>query len=66
MAIGKRNKMGKVPEGEGVNLIIPRASEYKYLGVMVNDKWDWSTHVKYVTSRVSKKNNAMKSVIFRN
>ena len=34
---------------------VPLVSKYKYLGVVFNSHWDWSDHVKYVLSTVSKR-----------
>eukprot|EP00121_Abeoforma_whisleri_P016317 Awhi_evm1s14977 len=38
---------------KGKQLAISHTSEYKYLSVMVNEKWDRSTHINYVTTKVT-------------
>eukprot|EP00121_Abeoforma_whisleri_P001574 Awhi_evm1s1405 len=40
MGVGRRDENGCVPDCEGKQLAIPHTSEYKYLGIMVNEKWD--------------------------
>eukprot|EP00121_Abeoforma_whisleri_P003008 Awhi_evm1s2702 len=55
MVVGKGDENGGVPDYEGNQLAIPLTSEYKY--VMANEKWDWSTHIDYGITKVTKKAN---------
>jgi hypothetical protein len=45
---------------------VPFVSKYKYLGVVFNDKWDWSDHVQYVLSSVSKRVCALEWRLWKN
>eukprot|EP00121_Abeoforma_whisleri_P011376 Awhi_evm1s10488 len=63
MVVDIRDENGCVPDCEGKQLAIPHTSEYKYLGVMVHEKWDWSAHINYITTKVTKKVNAMNDML---
>eukprot|EP00121_Abeoforma_whisleri_P015578 Awhi_evm1s14341 len=49
-----------------LELGLPINNSYKYLGVYVNDKWNWNTHVNYVNKKVKKKLEAIRLPILRN
>jgi len=46
--------------------IVPIVSKYKYLGIVFNDQWDWSDHVQYVLSTVSKRVRALEWRLWKN
>ncbi len=66
LAVGIEDKKGKLPDCEKSIFRIPHTSEYKYLGVMVNESWNWSSHIRYIVNKVNKKVSELKQVIFRN
>lgn len=45
---------------------VPIVPRYKYLGVVFNDQWDWSDHVSYVLSVMSKRLSALEWRLWKN